>query len=515
MGNGNDPAECLRKYVEKFNRDDNEIYPTYIPNSGAYEWMVSHVPLVSIPDKELEEVYYFRWWTFRKHIKKTETGFVITEFLPPVDWAGKYNTISCACAHHLKEGRWLRNEPAIDAYIRYWYRESDNFNSYSHWFEYSLYELCLLRNDFSIALENLDGMITWYQRREQTNFSEDLGLFWGLCDRDGMEFSVSGDGFRPTLNCYMCANAFAISEFAELSGRTADAELFLNKSRTIKKNIEKYLWSPEHRFYMSIHCPEKNGVPDLDRKDLRFTARELWGYLPWYFNLKPGAELAADNGIAPDGREDVFNELHDTSGFFASRGLTSAEQRHPFFGCFYTGEELNRWLVSRGQKPVGPKGHECLWNGPVWPYAVSLALTALARIEQPGDGLFYELLKMYAASHRLGHGTGSKRWIDEVMHPETGDWISRTRLKEWSDDKTWDKTKGGVERGKDYNHSTFCDLVISGLFGVSVEGKELKARPLFPANWEYASLYHIPFNGHLFTVTYENRHLQILPEKQG
>ena len=27
--------------------------------------------------------------------------------------------------------------------------------------------------------------------------------------------------------------------------------------------------------------------------------------------------------------------------------------------------------------------------------------------------------------------------------------------------------KGGKERGKDYNHSTFCDLIINGLIGNS------------------------------------------------
>ena len=53
-------------------------------------------------------------------------------------------------------------------------------------------------------------------------------------------------------------------------------------------------------------------------------------------------------------------------------------------------------------------------------------------------------------------------WIDENLNPFTGDWISRTRLKTW-ENGTWSKGKGGVERGKDYNHSTFCDLIISGL----------------------------------------------------
>jgi hypothetical protein len=43
--------------------------------------MADHVPLIDIPDRELEQIYYFRWWTYRKHIKKTPTGVIISEFL--------------------------------------------------------------------------------------------------------------------------------------------------------------------------------------------------------------------------------------------------------------------------------------------------------------------------------------------------------------------------------------------------------------------------------------------------
>lgn len=47
---------------------------------------------------------------------------------------------------------------------------------------------------------------------------------------------------------------------------------------------------------------------------------------------------------------------------------------------------------------------------------------------------------------------------DENLNPFTGDWIARTRLIQ--------RGKKIPERGQDYNHSTFCDLVISGLVGL-------------------------------------------------
>jgi hypothetical protein len=493
MASEQEPLNRLRTYVEQFNRKDNELYTNYIPNNDAYDWMAKHIPLIDIPDKELEAVYYFRWWTYRKHIKKTDRGFVISEFLPSVYWAGKYNSISAACGHHLKEGRWLRNEPAVDEYIRYWYQESDNLNSYAHWLEYMVYEICRQRNDFSLALENLESMIRYYIEREKTNYRPDLGLFWSLCDRDAMEFSISGNGFRLPMNSYMCANAEAISKIALLAGRTEIAEQFAEKHKALVASIEKYLWSEDDRFYMNIHCADREESVDITRADLRFKVRELWGYLPWYF------------GCAPSGREDVFDQLRNSAGFCAPWGLTTAEKRHPGYGCFYSREELNRWLLERQEKPTGPiegQGHECLWNGPVWPFATSQALTALARSNRLEDGFFFTLLKQYASSHRLNPAEGDKSpfWIDENMHPDTGDWISRTCLKTWSPSGGWDPEKGGVERGKDYNHSTFCDLIIAGLFGIGFETGNLTVKPRLPRDWVYAELYHVPFAGKLYSV---------------
>ena len=97
----------LREYVEKFNRDDNEYYKQDISNQMAADWMEENIPLIDIPDKVLEEIYYFRWWVFRKHIKTTSDGFVITEFLPEVPWGGTHNTIIAAAGHHIAEAKWL------------------------------------------------------------------------------------------------------------------------------------------------------------------------------------------------------------------------------------------------------------------------------------------------------------------------------------------------------------------------------------------------------------------------
>ena len=95
-------------------------------------------------------------------------------------------------------------------------------------------------------------------------------------------------------------------------------------------------------------------------------------------------------------------------------------------------------------------------------------------------------------------------WIDENLNPTNGDWISRTRLKTWKNG-TWDAGKGGKERGKDYNHSTFCDLVITGLIGLRPRADDMvEVNPLVPdGTWDYFCLDNISYHGRTLTILWD------------
>ena len=76
--------ELLKGYIEKFNANDFENYTPQIGNEQAYDFLADQIPFLHCPDKAIEETYYFRFWTLRKHIKHTEEcGFVFTEFAVP------------------------------------------------------------------------------------------------------------------------------------------------------------------------------------------------------------------------------------------------------------------------------------------------------------------------------------------------------------------------------------------------------------------------------------------------
>jgi len=461
--------DSFRYYVERFNADDEELYAQHVLNEQAWAFLRDNIPLFECPDKDIERTYYFRWWTYRKHIKQTPEGFVVTEFLPPVGWSGKHNTINCAAGHHFYEGRWLHNPMVLDDYARFWFRGGGAVRSYSFWVADALWARYLATGNKEILLDLLPDLIANYEQWEKERLEPD-GLFWQIDDRDGMEVSVGGSGKRATINSYMYGDAAAIAKIASLAGRQDIADRFQQKAERIKALVQTRLWDREARFFKTLPR-DKDRLADV---------RELHGYSPWYFNL-------------PDrGHEDAWKQLMDRQGFYAPYGPTTTEQRHPGFRVSY-------------------EGHECQWNGPSWPYATSVTLTALANLlnnynpHVVSEADYFDALRIYTASHRLAHEDGRLvPWIDENLNPYTGDWIARTRLKRWKDG-TWSQSKGGKERGKDYNHSTYCDLIITGLAGLRPRpDNRVEVRPLVPPNtWDWFCLDRVLYHGRMLTVLWD------------
>jgi len=143
--------------------------------------------------------------------------------------------------------------------------------------------------------------------------------------------------------------------------------------------------------------------------------------------------------------------------------------------------------------------------------ATSVTLTGLANLlnnyEQDtiDKDAYFETLKIYTKSHQRTREDGKVvPWIDENLNPFTGEWISRTRLKQWKDG-TWDQGKGGKERGKDYNHSTYNDLIITGLVGLRPRTDDVvEVNPLLPEDtWDYFCLDNVLYHGHILTIIWD------------
>ena len=219
------------QYIDKFNNKDVELYQQFISNAEAKTFILDNVPLIDIPDKDIEETYYFRWWTYRKHIKNTKDGFVITEFLPEVYWSKKHNTINCPAAHHIYEGRWLRDTKYVSDYIDFWLKKSeDGIRQYSFWVADATLSFHKINRNDSLIRDQLPFLLKNYEMWEAERRDKNNTLFWQYDTNDGMEHTASGrilnngvDAFtvtatRPTINSYMYGDAMAIAQICSFSG---------------------------------------------------------------------------------------------------------------------------------------------------------------------------------------------------------------------------------------------------------------------------------------------------------
>jgi hypothetical protein len=79
------------------------------------QWFKNNIPFIEVPDKNIEDVYYYRWASHKRHLRYLHpgVGYSVTEFVNDVGWQNKFGTINDAAGHHIYESRWLRNQQYV------------------------------------------------------------------------------------------------------------------------------------------------------------------------------------------------------------------------------------------------------------------------------------------------------------------------------------------------------------------------------------------------------------------
>ncbi|HEY3818483.1 MAG TPA: discoidin domain-containing protein [Polyangiaceae bacterium] len=132
----------------------------------------------------------------------------------------------------------------------------------------------------------------------------------------------------------------------------------------------------------------------------------------------------------------------------------------------------------------------CHWDGPTWPFDTSMILTGLANLLQdyPAQSFvtkqtYDTLLSQFAT---LQHKNGVP-YVAEAADGDTGSWI-------------YDAS----DFSENYNHSSFVDLVLTGLFGIKPQATDtVQLKPLVPDTWSYFAVQDVPYHGHLLTIVWD------------
>jgi len=462
----------FRHYVEMFRQQ--ERLATGSLGRDSYEWIASNVPLFESSDADFTEMYYFRWYAFEKHVVQTEKyGTLITEWLPKPESAdGAMGVLPDATPFHLREARWLRSLSIASDYAKYWLRPEADPWKYSEPLADAIYQVALATGDMKPGRDRFPALVRYVQGWERQRDAN--GLYWSIDTRDAMEKSISGDGYRPTLNSYMVGEARAMAAFTRDATQRA---AYSRKADALADLVRSRLWNQHNVFYEVVSPAADSGIRRQKkfvdpRTQLAFAnVREAIGFIPWQY------------GIATPEQDVVWKQLFDPQGFDGRYGPTTAEKRHPRF----------RFESS----------DQCTWNGPMWPFATTQMLTAAAELLNTrhtayldAEG-YYKLFSRYVLAEHLSLKDGTRiPWIDEDRDADADDWITRRMLME--------KNKQ-VGRGNYYNHSGFADPLITGLLGLRPNSSDtVHIHPLLPrGTWQYFALDGVPYHGHSLTLIYD------------
>lgn len=132
----------------------------------------------------------------------------------------------------------------------------------------------------------------------------------------------------------------------------------------------------------------------------------------------------------------------------------------------------------------------CHWNGPSWPFETSQILTGLANLLQDYPAQSYVTKQTYQTMlsqfAKLQHKDG-KPYVAEAANGDTGEWVY-----------------DGFNFSENYNHSSFNDLVLTGLLGIKPQaGNTLVLKPLIPSTWDYFAVENVPYHGHQISIHWD------------
>jgi hypothetical protein len=458
------------------------------------QWYAANAPRLTARDALLERIWTYRWFLVRHNLAFPEAGNLP---IGPVVYEGRHGSwyprvITFSTPHIVAEARWLADRTLwqgnVLAHARLQQDDGVFPNAlvnqagfrYTNWIAQAAVEAFKVRPDrealerlLPALVRNVDGIAAHFDRDgdgllapgdHYTTGMEFQPSFWAHVGYDNRQPQTELE--RPDFNAYWYGNARAVAEAARHLGQDEIAARLDAAAERTRAAVLGKLWSDEDAFFFSIR----------ESDDAPARCKEVIGFYPFRFALPPD-EPRYRAGLAA---------LIDAEQFWTPFPVASCSKQVPVYSA-----AVQRW--------PGPGGvvTPCMWNGPTWPHAVSLAADTMAQAVRhyPGSAItparLGELLVRFAR-----------------FHCEDGD-PARPLLREYGDGET------GVNWGcADYMHSTFNDLLIRHAAGLLPRFDDvLEVRPLALGLGDL-TIADIPYHGHRVTIALEGEQVRISVDGQ-
>lgn len=482
------PNSCEKKLDDFLRKKEplNEHISQYIG------WFKSEIPYFDCPDKWFRKMWYHRYYLLKKNLSETNVGFLKYLTFSEGRWRSPWyaNTISYGAPHVIREARWLKSKKYYQGYILN-FVENINENGiyrnfvapfllgdgyYTEWITSAIWDSYLVRMDKDFLKEVVEKMAT------------NVEGWLNECDKDkdyllevydhfatGMEWQPSFFFFsgydinkpeileRVDLTSYNYGNASATSLAFKEIGDIEKSKKYLEIAEKIKKSLLSNMWDNRTHFFYSLRAKDNE----------KALVKEIVGFYPFYFNLPP-----------MDSKEYVkaWEYLQFDKEFWTPFPPASTAKSCPAYS------QTNVWGVQKNSGTDVERVTVCYWNGPTWPHANSIVISALANTlrnykqKYVTKNTLFNLLESFTKVQFKDFNYDFP-YTAEFYNGETGEWYGH----------------------RDYNHSTYNDMIIQYIVGlVPRNDKIIEIDPLIPENkWEYFCLDNLPYHSHQLTIVWD------------
>jgi len=413
------------------------------------KWIVDNVPHFVSLDQGLTKQYWHRATSVtRKTLFKVGDGRLTDWGIAEGRWGSSWysNLISYGAGHQIRETRWLRDPQYVHGIISTWcnnlkpngifpnYIRTNEIGDgqYTDWITSTVWDAACVHPDveklrgWSDALrQNVDGWLAVYDTDNDGLLLVDSHWWTGMewqpsffffngFDKDKQEQHLE----RVDLTAYVYGNAKNLSKIYALVGDAHGETKYREIAEKIRAAMETAMWDETTKFFYSLEPASGN----------KALVKEVVGVYPFYFSMFEGDSAARYLS--------AWNSILDPAEFWTAWPVASATKKSPAYS-----QDVN----FNGKRVGG-----CMWNGPTWPHANSIVLSAMAATLRENasspltkDKLF-ELFQSFTMAQFKDQDLAFP-WTGEYYNGDTAAWRTDER---------------------DYNHSTYLDILIADIAGL-------------------------------------------------
>lgn len=349
-------------------------------------WMEENIPVLHTENTDMRKVYYYRSFLIKRAIHNP------ARLLPDSDFQGECvyespfgywfgSPIGLPIPLQIEEMKWLKNTDAIYSHIANWCAGPGTTKDYIQSTPMAIWQLYCQQKDtrilsdayaackeYTLKKAKEDPRVlpkttgSWVTGAEyQPSFYQHTDPQWDWRnDNEGLKQGFSRTVLHRVDESVMyAANLTACANMAALLGEEADAAFFRETAEAVISEIRTKLWNEEKQFFFDVDTATGKQC------DLAYCYD---GFMPMMWDL------------VGDAYHGAFSKLESDS-LYSDFSVLSVDKDCPM-----------HWFDNCITGPIAatkadPHRYPCCWNGPVWPFAVSLVLNALGSASRHNQDL--------------------------------------------------------------------------------------------------------------------------------